>query len=207
MRSQQPNNPWPHDMGITVDRLPASLALLLFVRSAWGLTGFSSIPPVVPAPDVGGSRRPDSPALDVWEARWRQAWDRAIAWYDVEDEKHQHPTPELMRSQSRPGQPLHPALPPLWSDEYEFEGLDRQAFTRWFNSVRQKHLRPVEPSPERTCLPDLVEAWKTGLDTVIAMPYDGYYARRITRRHIIVSDATHEDPARFSSALREATAS
>jgi hypothetical protein len=208
MRSQlpSPNNPWPHDMSVTVDHLPSSLALLLFVRSAWGLAGYPDIPPVVPAPDTGGSKLPDAASPDEWEERWRRAWDRAIAWYEVEDRKHQHPTSELLRSQSQPGQELHPAVAPSWSDEYGFEGLDKQAFILWFNSVRQRHVQPVEPSPERTSLPALIEAWKTGLDTVISMPYDGHYAQRITRRYIIVSETTHEDPAHFSTALREAPA-
>lgn len=208
MRRQppSPNNPWPGDMAITVDYFPASLALLLFIRNAWGLAGISEIPPVAFAPDTGESKLPGAPGRDEWEDRWRRAWDRAIAWYTVEDRNHQHPTSEVLRVQSQPGQELNPAVAPSWSDEYGFEGVDKQAFILWFDSVRQRHLRPVEPSPERTSLSALIEAWKTGLDTVISMPYSGHYARRITRRHLIVSDTTHDDPVQFSAALRESTA-
>ncbi|MBB6403541.1 hypothetical protein [Arthrobacter sp. AZCC_0090] len=201
-----PNNRWPSDMAITVDYFPPSLALLLFVRNAWGLAGYREIPPMASAPDAGGSKLPDTPGRDEWEDRWRRAWDRAIAWYTVEDRKRRHPTSEVLRVQSQPGQELHPAVAPSWSDEYGFEGLDKQAFMRWFDSVRQRHLQPIEPSPERTSLSALIEAWKTGLDTVISMPYDGHYAQRITRRHLVVSDTTHEDPVQFVTALRELTA-
>jgi hypothetical protein len=55
--------------------------------------------------------------------------------------------------------------------------------------------------PEPQSLPALVAAWKGGLDTVIVLPYSGYFARRITSRHLAVSAATRNDPVSYSRAL------
>lgn len=74
----------------------------------------------------------------------------------------------------RPGQELHPLIPPLWTTEYDRDGLDSDAFNYWHNV-----LSPIPPSDaERRNLSDLIPAWESGLDTVIVLPYAGYFARR-----------------------------
>ena len=110
-----------------------------------------------------------------------------------------HPTQELMRQVLRPGQELHPLIPPLWTTEYDWDGLDSAAFNNWHND-----LSPIPPSDaERRNLLELIPAWESGLDTVIVLPYAGYFARRVTRRHLAVSAATRNDPATYGRALRE----
>jgi len=42
-----------------------------------------------------------------------------------------------------------------------------------------------------------------GLDTVIVLPYEGYFAQRLSRRHLIVSAAVRNDPEHYGRALRE----
>lgn len=191
-------------MIISVDDHPLSLNQLLFVRHAWNIAGDVDVPSLSPAPDPGASRVPASASADEWSDRWRIAWDRAWDWYRIQNpDRMQHPTPELMRQVLKPGQELHPLIPPLWTTEYDWEGLDGDAFSSW-----QKDLSQIPPSDvERRTLSDLIPAWESGMDTVIVLPYTGYFAKRITRRHLAVSAATRNDPTTYSRALREAALS
>lgn len=187
---------WPRDMVISVDRCPAHLSLLLFVREAWRLDGIEEVPALAAPPDTGDSELPRSPDADEWEERWKSAWARAMHWYEIEDTKHIHPTSELMKTQSLPGRKLHPAIPPSWSDEYGFKGLDKSAFVDWFTKVRDVRM-PVEPSQERISLAALIEAWNTGLETILTLPFRGHFAKRLTPRHLLISDPP--TPIRFNS--------
>lgn len=192
-------NPWPHDMMIRVNDHPQHLHQLLFVRHAWSIAADADIPELWPVPDTGSSRLPDPPGAAVWEDRWRTAWKRAWDWFNIED--HSHPelvTPAFIREATKPGQGLNPLIPPFWAAEYGMEGVDFPAFSRWDSS-----LLPDFPSPaERRNLPDLIPAWESGMDTVIVLPYAGYYAQRISRRHLVVSAVTRNEPESYRRALR-----
>ncbi|WP_434619689.1 hypothetical protein [Arthrobacter sp. A5] len=48
----------------------------------------------------------------------------------------------------------------------------------------------------------LIPAWESGLDTIIVIPYDGYFAQRVTRRRLAVSRSTRIDPDSYSRALQ-----
>ena len=159
----RPGNPWPHDMVIAVDDHPLSLNLLLFVRHAWSIAPDVGIPALTPAPNPGASELPVSGSSEEWADRWRIAWDRAWDWYKIQEpDRMKHPTPELMRQVLRPGQELHPLIPPLWTTEYDWDGLDSDAFNNWRND-----LSPIPPSDaEPRNLSDLIPAWESGLDTV-----------------------------------------
>jgi hypothetical protein len=110
-----------------------------------------------------------------------------------------HPTQEIMRQVLQPGQELHPLIPPLWTTEYDWDGLDREAFNNW-----HRDLSPTIPNDaERRSLSDLIPAWENDVDTVIVLPYAGYFAKRFIRRHIAVSAATRNDPTTYSRALQE----
>jgi hypothetical protein len=203
MRSTRPLpwNPWPHDMVINVSESPNHIALLLFIRSAWGIAQDANIPALNPEPNAGSSKIPATAEWADWSARWERAWTRAWAWYDVEDKKNQHPTPELLRTLSQPDQPLHPAFPPDWTAEHGLEGVDLDAFNAWTRELQPNYMLPLKQHPERRCLPALIDAWKTGLDTILVMPYQGYYAKRISPRHLVVSAFTHNDLESYTRAL------
>jgi hypothetical protein len=199
-----PENPWPQDMLISVDDHPLAINQLLFVRHAWSIAENIELPPLSPAPGRGISKVPPSASIDEWSDRWRIAWDRAWDWYKIQDpDRTKHPTPELMREVLRPGQDLDPLIPPLWTTEYDWEGLDGDAFSNW-----QRDLSQIPPSDvERRVLPDLIPAWGSGMDTVIVVPFAGYFAKRITRRHLAVSASTRNSPTTYSRALRDAALS
>lgn len=177
---------------------------LLFVRHAWSIAENIELPPLSPAPGRGISKVPPSASIDEWSDRWRIAWDRAWDWYKIQDpDRTKHPTPELMREVLRPGQDLDPLIPPLWTTEYDWEALDDDAFSNW-----QRDLSQIPPSDvERRVLPDLIPAWESGMDTVIVVPFAGYFAKRITRRHLAVSASTRNSPTTYSRALRDAALS
>lgn len=208
MRFSNPlaRNPWPHDMAITVEDHPFALNLLLFIRHTWLIVADDDIPELSPQPDPGSSKTPDSASLPDWESRWQNAWDRAWTWYQIADsswpqyptQESMHQMQETMRQVMQPGQPLHPRIPPLWTADYDWDGIDQDAFNTWDQSLAPKF--PTDA--ERQNLPSLIPAWESGLDTIIVLPYAGYFARRITRRHLAVSASTRNDPESYSRALQ-----
>jgi hypothetical protein len=57
---------------------------------------------------------------------------------------------------------------------------------------------PEVSAPRRTeSLQELITAWKSGMDSVIVLPYEGYFARRISRRHLVISTAVRNDPENY----------
>jgi len=198
-----PGNSWPHDMVIAVEDDPNGILELLFIRSAWKIAPGAAIPALEPEPDPGASAPPPTAGPDEWGERWRRAWRRAWDWYSIRDPR-QGPTPELLRTRSRPGRPLHPASPPSWQAEHGEEGIDRDALARWRDGLRPKQRLPLDRQPERVCLPALVEAWRAGLELVIELPYAGHHARRLSPRHLVVSRATRADPDLYGRALASA---
>lgn len=209
MRSKEPlpHNPWPHDMVIRVDDSPHHLTILLFIRHAWGIAANADVPGLQPVPDSGSSQLPDSADRSEWEARWHHAWGRAWDWYAVEDpEPKRLPTPELIRDVWRPGQGLNPVIPPIWQAEYGWAGIDPDAYSTWQQQCSPHAYAPprriAAELPEPRSLPALIAAWEGGLDSVIVVPYAGFFARRITRRHLAVSATTRNDPGSYTRALQ-----
>lgn len=201
-----PHNPWPHDMVIRVDDTPQHLTVLLFIRQAWGVAANADVPPLAPVPDIGASRLPGVPGRKEWEARWHLAWERAWDWYAVEDpEPAKLPTPELIRDASQPGQGLNPVIPPMWQVDYGWAGIDPDAYSTWQHQCSPHAYAPPRRSaaelPEPRSLPALIAAWEGGMDSVIVLPYAGFFARRITNRHLAVSAVTRNDPASYTRAL------
>lgn len=60
---------------------------------------------------------------------------------------------------------------------------------------------PYDAEPRS--LRELIAAWKRGIETVIVLPYEGYFAHRLSRRHLVVSAATRNSPEQYGRALRE----
>ena len=205
-----PHNPWPHDMVIRVDDNPQHLTVLLFIRQAWGIAAGTDVPALSPVPEGGASRLPAVPDRNAWEVRWHRAWERAWDWYAVQEpDPTVRPTPGYIREFSRPGRDLNPLIPPFWQTEYGWEGIDGDAYRDWQGQCRpQAHGQPprkAADSPEPQSLPALVAAWRNGLDTVVVLPYAGFFARRITNRHLAVSAETRNDPAGYTQALESWT--
>jgi hypothetical protein len=201
-----PDNPWPHGMAIRVDDTPHHLTLLLFIRHAWDIAADADVPRLEPLPAAGTSRIPDSATPAEWEARWHRAWGRAWDWYSVEEpDPTVHPAPAHLRLVSQPGHGLDPLIPPFWQADHGWDGIDADAYNAWEMACSPAAYgrpgRSAAEHPEPQSLPALSAAWKNGLDTVIVLPYQGYFARRITGRHLAVSAATRNERAAYSRAL------
>ena len=61
------------------------------------------------------------------------------------------------------------------------------------------------PTPAEMRQSGDASAWASGIDTVIVLPYEGYFVQRLSRRHLIVSAATRNSTEYYSRALREST--
>lgn len=201
---EMPGNPWPHDMVIGIDEGSALLLTLLFVRHAWGLAPDADVPELDPAPDCGGSAMPSSATHEEWDRRWRLAWRRAWAWFEIEDVAGRPHPPELLRGLG-PDSPLNPYFPPMWEIEHGDEGIDRAALNAWKASLRAARSRSIADQPERRNLDALIPAWRAGLDSIIVLPYRGYFARRLDRRHLVVSAATRDSAQLYDLALGSVT--
>lgn len=202
MRSERPRpgNPWPHDMVIRVDDNPNNVCELLFIRSAWGIPPDAAVPPLAPHPDPGDSSMPQTATAEEWSARWSHMWQRASDWYSTGDAVQQ-PSPEFLRALSGPGQPPHPAFPPFWRAEHGYDGINRHALNVWMRQLRPRRDLQLADTPERLCLPALIEAWEGGLVTVVTVPYSGFFARRMSATHLMVSNETRADPQSYKRAL------
>ena len=188
---------WPQGMRITIEDHVQNIKMLLFIRQAWSIAQDIDIPELSPTPDIGNSRIPDEPGREVGEERWKREWDRSWVWFDSRRIQDSPISQDEMRNISRPGQGLHPIVPPFWSVEYGEAGFDLTAFNEW-----DILSRPAFPSyAERDSTPALIAAWHEGLTTIIVLPYDGYFARRINDSHLVVSDQTRKNPESYSLAL------
>ncbi|MFE1663707.1 hypothetical protein [Microbacterium sp. P02] len=201
MRSDQPipGNPWPHDMLISVDE-PYALTYLLFVRHGWRLD-ITELPDVDPVPATGTSHRP--PAVDPTDAvaQWRSEWSRALTQFEPLDRTVREPDEETARLlRELPDEHLLEAFSTMPST-YWADGTDRDAFNAWSMSLHDDHSLPLAEHPERRCLDALVPAWRTGLTTVIQLPYAGYFAERVNAATLVVSRVTRHDPDQYRHAL------
>ncbi|XAS62893.1 hypothetical protein VUN84_11225 [Micrococcaceae bacterium Sec5.8] len=185
-------------MTITIEDHAQHLKMLLFIRQAWSVAQDVDIPELSPVPATGTSRIPVSASREVWEKRWRQQWARSWAWFDVSRVQDGPMSQDEMRDISRPGQDLHPIVPPFWPIEYGEDGFDLAAFTAW-----DMQTIPAFPSrSERDSLPALIDAWQDGLTTVLVLPYRGYFVQRLNSSHLVVSAETRNDPALYTRALQ-----
>jgi hypothetical protein len=189
-------------MVIRVNDTPHHLTLLLFVREAWSIASDMDIPPLDPAPNCGHSRMPSSADAAAWDQRWKDAWEHAWSWFETEDPTH-HPTRAEMHEIENTDSGSSPFVPPFWTQQYEWEGLDRDAYQVWDHGLIPK----FPNGAERQSLHELVPAWQSGIDTIIVLPYQGYFAERLSHRHLVVSAAVRNNPEDYSRALRESTLS
>ncbi|MDA3804072.1 hypothetical protein [Clavibacter sp. CT19] len=196
MRSTRPipGDPWPHDMVLRIDE-PRELTSLLFVREAWRLA-IDDVPALDGVPDVGASARPaglgDAEAVERWRSEWARAWPRLAA---LREAMHA-PQEERMRL-------LRGIAPDVQAAGRLSlgEGIDRDAFEAWHATLHDDHRLPLAEHPERICVEALADAWRTGLASIVQLPYAGYHAERIDPATLVVSRTTRHDPAMYRRAL------
>ena len=188
---------WPGDMLIAVET-PKPLMLLLFVRSVWQLDD-NGVPPLESQPEAGSTRAPD--ALDRADANARWAVDWARAFEVVAPGRAQIGEPDaatrlLLDADLNWDELLQGvSTTAFWST-----GLDHEALWAWERSVRRPAREGVL-GPEHEAVEWLVPVWRSGLRSIVELPFAGYYAQRVDREHLVVSNATRNDPELYSLAL------
>ncbi|PPF54456.1 hypothetical protein C5C13_13835 [Clavibacter michiganensis] len=197
MRSTRPihGDPWPHDMVLRIEDEPRELTSLLFVREAWGLA-IDDVPALDGTLDVGTSARPSG--LDEAEVvkRWRTEWARVWPRMALISEAMRAPEGEAMR-----------LLREIATDAQDAgalgdaDGVDREAFEVWHIGLRDDHRLPLAEHPERICVTALAGAWRAGLETIVQLPYAGFFAERIDPATLVVSRVARHDPDMYRRAL------
>jgi len=198
MRSTRPipGDPWPHDMVLRIEDEPRELTSLLFVREAWGLP-IDDVPALDGTLDVGTSARPsgldESEAVERWRTEWARGWPRIAALREA----MRAPEGEMMR-----------LLREIATDGQEeagclgdADGVDREAFEVWHIGLRDDHRLPIAQHPERICVTALAEAWRDGLESIVQLPYTGFFAERIDPATLVVSRVARHDREMYRRAL------
>jgi len=189
-----PGNPWPHEMAIHLDESPGNLVELLYIHESWHLVDDMGIPALDPIPEPGTSAAPTSETIIEWSRRWGRLWFGALEWYSGSLE-------DVYGLNFSLRDRLRTRRPPFWSSEYGRDGIDEAAFTAWQRQLEPEMDAALEMQPERLSLTALVGAWESGLHTVVTLPYAGYYARRISPTHMLVSTSTRSNPETYARAL------
>lgn len=128
-----------------------------------------------------------------------QAWELSIDGVPLLD-----PVPKIGAS-ARPdsvglGDQLAEAVSRMPSPFWD-EGIDRPVYEEWRRSLRDDHSLPLQEHPERVCLDALIPAGRSGLLTVLQLPYRGYFAELIYPTTLVVSRTTRHNPTLYRKAL------
>lgn len=206
MRSTTPleGNPWPHDMGISVEDDSAPLLELLWLREAWGLkpTGDRLPPGLVDPPARAG----DPADHDAWEAAWPRMWEDAVVHTAVAFEPSLFEVPARAASAlAERAELIRRVHGPTWRERFGDAALG-EGFRAWtearFLTRRDDRPRSLAESPERRSLDALIAAWRIGLSNVVTIPCRGDHTRVIGGSVLLVTEATRKDPERYDAALR-----
>jgi hypothetical protein len=190
---------WPPQMVLSMDT-PQHVIQLLYLRTAWGLRTATEPPHLDPEP--GRSAPPSSMSPEEWARRWDIQWALAWDWYRTaqRDVKLGDVTPQRLRDLDRSS--LDPVFAPTWLSRHGNDGFDHDAYRAWHHRVTfTPHGRLLDHRPLDQSMRAVTAAWRTGLDTILILPYAGKYAERITARHLVVSDTSWQTIACREHAL------
>lgn len=197
MRTSEPDpaNPWPHDMVLTIDQPDVPLRLL-FARRLRRLA-IPEVPPLEsgPQPSSEVAALPEA-TPERWRSEWAQWWSRhlprSVDGPDLE-------TARMLRELDDEELVAHVSAGPTgWLTPSEEQG-----HAQWLDSVRERHEIPLEQHPERICLDALIPAWRSGLRTIIELPFAADVADRISAECLVVARRTRWDPTLYRRALAQ----
>lgn len=209
MRSERPipDNPWPHDMTLTVEDRPTFLLELLWLREAHGLRPEGGdLPPLLRETPAPATQPVDAAVRAEWESAWGRMWNAVLAHAGREADQELF---EQLRGTSD-GSPERRAIlvemvGPTWQDEFGRGAFDDRSYREWEQNGIDAHIATrrevLENSPERRDLDALIPAWRAGMTKVVTVPCRGEYNRRIGENALLVTDETRADSERYRRAL------
>jgi hypothetical protein len=210
MRSSRPipGNPWPHDMGITVEDRPTALLELLWIREAHDMhLQETDLPPLlVDAPAHASGSGPSAAERVEWERAWPRLWHAAAEHAGRDQDPRQFERLQQTAHGSLERERiLHEIVGPSWRDEFDDAVLDDDGYQDWSRRSMDVHLSSMRErmthSPEHRNLDALIRAWRAGLTKVVTIPCEGEYSRKLTNNALLMTDATRDDSDSYRRAL------
>lgn len=211
MRSSQPipDNPWPHDMVLTIEDDSQTLLELLWIREAWRLwpEGDDLPPELVDTPPfIDGPKRAAAPIT-----KWRDAWPRI--WTACLQHSGTSPKPVVLErlhasavGREERSRLLRELVGPSWRDEFGSDAMTVES-EQWMHMLFQQRVdrarQPMDEQPEHAALDELIAAWRSGLKKIVQIPCRGTYTRVIGTHALLLTAETRADPGRYRIALTE----
>jgi hypothetical protein len=199
-----PNNPWPHDMRITVDDQADPLLELLWIREAYDLEPRGDdLPPLLSHPPLGEALRPPTPRdREEWTSAWPALWAAAVshAGKEADFALHERLTRTANGSQDRI-ELLRELVGPSWRDEFGSEALDPPSYREWREGTVAPRPPALEDNPLVRDLDGVVVAWRAGMTKIITIPCDGEYTRRVGDNALLITEQTMTSSDAFRRAL------
>jgi hypothetical protein len=204
-----PENPWPHEMLITIEDDSHVLSELLWIREAWGLdpSGVDLPPVLIDPPARPLASAVASGRVATWRAAWPAMWDACVHHAGL----IRDPTGLERLRETTGGSPerehmLRELFGPSWRDEFGDEALTEQ-YTAWaearFEAQSRGRSRSLDEDPERASLATLVPAWRAGLIKIVTIPCQGSYTRIIGAHTLLVTEETRDNARTYSEALAQ----
>lgn len=203
-----PDNPWPHDMTITVEDRPHALLELLWLREAHSLNpDGEDLPPHLVRTPVPAATAVYQATRARWSRGWSGVWDEVLAHAGTEPDRAlvdnvfsaEASDPDRARL-------LRQLTGPSVSDQFGAEVFDDATYQEWDRLGFESHVasRPtvLANSPERRSVAVLADAWRRGLTKVVTVPCVGTHVRQIGPHALLVTEEVRGDRAAYENALR-----
>lgn len=114
-----PDNPWPHDMVLSVEDLPHALLELLWVRQAYDLQPRGEdLPPLLTVPPLQLLQPPSDATRQEWTSAWPSMWTAALQHAGREHDPASHDRLRRTANGSRERRELLQAIVgPTWREQ------------------------------------------------------------------------------------------
>jgi hypothetical protein len=195
MQSEKPlsGSDWPRDMSFSISWNDDPLITLLYARDVWRLGALEQLPPL--RPQAAAEAAPEADRAEL-SARWEENWRAALEWIA----KPSLWTPELAAG-LRHGDPdsARALIAPRWQ---ALESLELESLATWRSGLPSIHALPLDRTPERIAVKEVVAAWRDGMTTIAVLPIEGLYHQWISNSTILLSLDSYLDPNEFRLALK-----
>lgn len=200
-----PGNPWPHDMVITVETNPHALVDLLWIREAWHLQPLGDDLPPLLCDEPVDARASTEPSGTVagWQQLWPSIWQACVHHAGlIQEEAVVGRLRESADGSAERIELLGALRGPSWRDRFGEEAFG-ESYEKWSRARFEARLGPVPTGagPEQVSLAGLIPAWQAGLSKIVTIPCRGSYTRVIGPNALLMTEESHEDPARYGEAL------